>query len=126
MKAKYSVTEFAGGENAPLGYGPPLLLKQSFRLLDWARDDSNKRAWEEIMRETNGQVKKNLFKEDKSEVFMGDFAYLPFDTLSMNKGRRFGFCGLVDTLESFFEMFQELEKLGIVPPMKVGTAQPLI
>lgn len=42
----------------------------------------------------------------------------------MNKGRHYRFCGLVDTLESMFEMFQEMEKLGTLPPVVVDAAWP--
>lgn len=78
------------------------------------------------MKASSGQLKKNVFDGKAQDVFMGDFAFLPFGTLAMNKTRRFGFCGFVDTLESIFEMFQEMEKLGILPPMVVNAARPLI
>jgi len=78
------------------------------------------------MKQSKGQLKKNLFEGDFQDVFMGDFAFLPFGTLSMNKVRRFGFSGFVDTLESIFEMFQEMGKLGILPPMQVDAARPLV
>lgn len=57
---------------------------------------------------------------------MGDFAYLAFGTVTMNKARRYGFCGFVDTLESIFELFQGMEKLGTLPLMKVQAAQPQV
>lgn len=44
----------------------------------------------------------------------------------MNKARRYGFCGFVDTLESIFELFQGMEKLGTLPLMKVQAAQPQV
>ena len=78
------------------------------------------------MKESNGQLKKNMFDDKSQDMFMGDYAFLPFGTLAMNKARRFGFCGFVDTLESIFEMFQEMEKLGSLPPMVVDAARPLI
>jgi len=117
---------FAGGKDGPLGYGPPLIVRQSYQLMEWAKEPSNKRAWEEMMAQSKGQLTKNVFEGGNSDFFMGDFAYLPFGTLSMNKARRFGFCGFVDTLESIFEMYQEMEKLGWLPSMSVDSASLLI
>jgi hypothetical protein len=118
--------ELKGGKEAPLGYGPPLAVKQRFRLVDWAIEPSNKAAWVELMNKSNGRMKRNIFEGSLDEFLMADFTYLPFGTLSMNKARRFGFCGFVDTLECIFEMYQEMAKLGLLPPMKVDAANPLI
>lgn len=122
----YKVKSFAGGKDAPLGYGPPLNLRLSHPLVEWAERPSTSKAWEEMMEQSDGQLKKNLFEGNFQDLFIGDFAFLPFGTLSMNKTRRFGFCGFVDTLESIFEMFQEMGKLGLLPPMQVDAARPLI
>jgi nucleoside-diphosphate-sugar epimerase len=125
-ESKFKVTTFAGGKAGPLGYGPPFLFKQSFQLADWAKDPLNKKAWEEMMAQSNGQLTKNVYDADTNDFSMADFATLPFGQLSLNKVRRFGFCGYVDTLESIFEMFQDMEKLGMLPQMKVDSARPLI
>ncbi|KAH7110540.1 hypothetical protein B0J11DRAFT_498981 [Dendryphion nanum] len=125
-ESKYDVKRMAGGKDAPLGYGPPLTLRLSHPLVKWAEDPSTSKAWEEMMKQSKGALKKNLFEGDFQDVFMGDFAFLPFGTLSMNKVRRFGFCGFVDTLESIFEMFQEMGTLGVLPPMQVDAARPLV
>lgn len=125
-ESNYETTSLAGGKDAPLGYGPPLTMKLSYSLLKWAKDPSASKAWDEMMKQSNGQLKKNLFEGDLQEVFLGDFAFLAFGTLSMNKARRFGFCGFVDTLESIFDMFQEMGKLGMLPPMQVDAARALV
>lgn len=44
----------------------------------------------------------------------------------MNKARRFGFRGFVDSLESIFETFKEMEAYGFLPAMKVTAAEPMI
>ncbi|KAJ4983195.1 nad dependent epimerase dehydratase family protein [Stagonosporopsis vannaccii] len=125
-ESKLQTTMLAGGKDAPLGYGPPTRLRHSFTLAQWASDHSVKEAWEEIMANSSGKVTENPWDGNLKEFFMGDFAYLPFGTPSMNKARRYGFCGFVDTLESVFEMFQEMEKLGTLPPMVVNAAQPQV
>ncbi|KZM22460.1 uncharacterized protein EKO05_0000846 [Ascochyta rabiei] len=123
---KLQTTTMAGAEDCPLGYGPPLVIRNSFTLAQWAADPSKKKAWEEIMSKSNGQLTKNPWDGDLKDFFMGDFAYLAFGTASTNKSKRYGFCGFVDTLESIFEMFQEMERLGILPQMKVDAAQPQV
>lgn len=116
----------AGGKEAPLGYGPQTQIRHSFTLAQWASDPSVKQAWEDIMAKSDGQLTENPWNGDLKDFFMGDFAYLPFGTPSMNKARRYGFCGFVDTLESVFEMFLEMEKLGTLPPMVVDAALPQV
>lgn len=59
------------------------------------------------------------------ETMAGDFAYLNFGTLAMNKARRYGFSGFVDSFESIFESFNEMETLGLLPPMQVKAARSL-
>ncbi|KAF2621867.1 hypothetical protein BU25DRAFT_435221 [Macroventuria anomochaeta] len=125
-ESKLQTTIFTGGKEAPLGYRPPTKLRNSFTLAQWASDSSSKEVWEEIMAKSDGNVTENPWAGDLKDFFMGDFAYLPIGTPSMNKARSYGFCGFVDTLESIFEMFQEMEKLGTLPPMKVDAAQPQV
>jgi hypothetical protein len=124
---KFNDVELKGGKEAPLGHGPPLVHQQSFTLADWAQDPDVKAAWEDIMEESNGQLKTNMFEGNtRGLCMMGDFTFLPFGTLSMNKVRRFGFNGFVDTVESVFETYQEMAELGMLPRMKVDAAKPLI
>ena len=125
-ESRLQTTSLAGGKDSPLGYGPPTQVRYSFMLADWARDPVNRSAWEEIMAKSNGKVTENPWDGDGKDFLMADFAYLPFGTASMNKTKRYGFSGFVDTLESVFEMFQEMEKLGSLPPMVVDAAQPLV
>lgn len=46
--------------------------------------------------------------------------------LSLNKVRYFGFTGFVDTMESLFSAYGEMNKLGMLPPMVVESARPSI
>lgn len=124
-KLKTTIT-FAGGKDSPLGYGPPLPFRQSYTLLDWAVQPDVKETWETMIKQSNGQMTKNIFESNLKDIFIGDFTMNPFGTLSMNKVRLFGFSGFVDTLESIFEMFTEMTKLGVLPPMKVDAARPLV
>ncbi|KAM0343536.1 hypothetical protein ACHAPU_008431 [Fusarium lateritium] len=122
---KTQTIEFAGGERAPLGYGPPLRSNIQFKLADWFKEEENKKAWDEIMKQ-NPEVKANIFADGTSEEIISDFSYVRFGTLSVNKMRRFGFSGFVDTLESMFETFKEMNSFGLLPKMSLDAAHPLV
>ncbi|CAG9955304.1 unnamed protein product [Clonostachys rosea f. rosea IK726] len=124
--SKFKIIEFAGGKDSPLGYGPPTVLKIQFRIAEWFKQPENRVAWEKIMAESAGQVKLNVFDDPAMETVISEFDYARRANLSMNKVRRFGFNGFVDTLESLFEMFQETAEFGALPRMKVTGADPLI
>ncbi|GAP92498.1 putative NAD dependent epimerase dehydratase [Rosellinia necatrix] len=125
-ESKYHIQNFAGGKEAPLGYGPPVVLKTTFRLADWFQQPENKAAWEEIMAKSNGQVKVNVFEDPAMKNLISEFDYARRGNLSMNKSRIMGFCGFVDTLESLFETYQETAIFGALPKMKVASANALI
>jgi hypothetical protein len=44
--------------------------------------------------------------------------------LSMNKAKYFGFCGFVDTTESIHKAYDEMNSLGMLPPMVVKNPRP--
>lgn len=125
-QSKYQVQEMPSGKDTPLGYGPPTNLRLSKPLQKWAEEPSTAKAWEDMMDDSHGQLKTNLFAGAGPDMFLGDFGFLPSATMSMNKARMFSFCGFVDTLESVFLMFTEMASMGILPPMKVERANPLL
>ncbi|KAK5170520.1 uncharacterized protein LTR77_005108 [Saxophila tyrrhenica] len=122
---KFQVTQLAGGQDAPLGYGPPPAIKLSRTLAEWAQDSSNGETWKRMMDESEGKLKVNVFQSGM-DVFMGDFAYYKIGQPSSAKVRRFGFCGFVDTLESVFQMFQDMAKMRVLPAPKVDAARPMV
>ena len=126
-KDDYQVMEMAGGKDCPLGYGPPLTVARSYALSDWMTEENNKAVWKKLMESSGGKLTENPFESDAGgDIGMGDYAYLAFGTPSLNKVRRFGFNGFVDTLESIFEMYREMSLYGMLPPMKVDAARPMI
>lgn len=48
-----------------------------------------------------------------------DFAVLPLNAFTMNlaKGRKFGWYGFVDTIESHRQVIEELVAMNMVPPL---------
>ncbi|KAI8936343.1 hypothetical protein NX059_006757 [Plenodomus lindquistii] len=124
--SKFTVQKMPSGKDTPLGWGPSLDLRLSKSLEKWSAEPSTTKAWTEMMKKSNGQLKRNLLDGKSLDVHMCDFSYIPFGTLSMNKTRMYGFNGFVDTLEGIFEMYTELIQLGVLPPMKVAAARPLV
>ncbi|KAJ4247420.1 hypothetical protein NW762_013095 [Fusarium torreyae] len=119
-----SITKFAGGRDAPLGYGPPLTVSYSFQMKEWFADPENRKQWRTIMNDSHGRITVDV--TENSDLVMGDFAYLDFGSLSMAKGRRFGWTGFVDPLESIFQMYEEMASFGMLPKMVVSAPRPLV
>lgn len=124
-ESKYQSKYFAGGKDCPLGYGPPIEVKMAHPLCKWAEETAVGKDWEEMMKQSNGQLTMNVPEADKQTLVMADFSFAFLGTLSGNKVRRFGFNGFVDTMESIFETYQDMAKLGMLPPMKVDSCKPL-
>ncbi|EGP86794.1 unnamed protein product [Zymoseptoria tritici ST99CH_3D7] len=110
---------------SPLGYGPPVKPRFCFTLQGWAAEAENKQAWAEIMQKHN--LSHNPFDDVTANFECGDFVVGALvSALSMNKARYFGWTGHVDTLESLFMAYSEMNKLGMLPPTVVDKANPLI
>lgn len=115
-----------GGKGAPIGYGPPVTHKYTFSFVEWAKQPENHAAWKELMQKSGGQLIDDPFEQPEDNFQMGDAILIPMGTLNMNKARRMGWTGYVDTMESVFEMYNENARLGLVPKMVAEAAQPLI
>ena len=76
------------------------------------------------MDESNSELKVNVFQSGM-DVFTGDLAYYKMGQPASAKLRRFGFC-FVDTMESVFEMYKDMAKMGTLPGPKVEAARPMI
>lgn len=123
---KFKTIELSGGKDSPLGYGPASSIRVSRALADWAEEEANATAWKQIMEVSNGRVDVKHFEKSKDALIMGDFTFYRIGQTSQVKVRKFGFNGFVDSLESTFEMYQEMAVLGHLPPPAVHAARPLI
>ena len=106
-------------------YGPPLLWRSTFTLVDWASASSNKEAWQRLMATSRGQLTSNPFDDSVANFAFGDAAFRKISSLCMNKARLVGWTGFADTREVLFEMYSEMAELGVLPRMKVAKARPL-
>jgi hypothetical protein len=78
------------------------------------------------MASSDGKITQDPFIDVEANFTFGDAALLISPSLSMNKARRLGWTGFVDTRESLFEMYSEMAELGMLPAMTVREAKPLI
>ncbi|KAF2770451.1 hypothetical protein EJ03DRAFT_373791 [Teratosphaeria nubilosa] len=119
------ITTIDPGQKAtPLGYGPQGKPRFSFTLSKWAEDPANHEAWKETMKKHKLTV--DPFEDIEGHFPFGDaVAFGPPIQLSMNKARCFGWTGHVDTLESLHLAYDELHKIGMLPPI-VAEAKPLV
>lgn len=78
------------------------------------------------MQLSNAQVTDDPFEDPVASFTFGDAAFINFGSLCMNKARRMGWTGFVDTMEAVFEMYTEMRSLKMLPPMKVDSARPLV
>jgi hypothetical protein len=110
-----------------MGYGPALVLMRAETLVLWVENTRTKETREEIMSKSNGQLRTKVFEGDTGKSLMvGDLTHLAFESRSVNKVRKFGFCGFVDAEENILKSFQEMARLGTLPPTKVDAARPLV
>ena len=92
-------------------------MRFKFTFVEWAKRPENKKAWEEISQKHG--LKINPFDESKVERI---FSFLDFGALipypfsySMTKGRRLGWHGYVDSVESWKAVIGELADFKMVP-----------
>ena len=111
-----------GDKPTPLGYGPPIKPRFSFTMSGWASQEENQKAWKEIMQKHN--LTHSPFDDLECWQFADAAAWALALQLSMNKAMNFGWTGHVDTLEALHFAYQELNKIGMLPPM-VAEAKPL-
>jgi len=66
------------------------------------------------------------FEDVELHFPFADGAVTVIGTLGMNKARVMGWTGYVDTTQGIFEMYSEMAKLKMLPPMKVRESAPLM
>ncbi|KAK5137858.1 hypothetical protein LTR08_006627 [Meristemomyces frigidus] len=101
----------------PRGYGPKGITKKKFKMTDWAKRDEVQKAWEELAEE-HGLAQEKLADVDRVFGFLDGVLCrsVPLN-FSMDKSRKLGWHGFVDTSESLLEVFRDLAKIKMVPPV---------
>ncbi|KAK1073108.1 hypothetical protein LTR74_002074 [Friedmanniomyces endolithicus] len=111
--------EYVESETAynPRGYGGKGVTRRKFRLADWAKRDEVKKAWAELAEE-HGLTQKELVDVDRVFGFTDGTLCRPAPlSFSMDKSRKFGWHGFVDSTESLLEVFRDLAHIKMIPPV---------
>lgn len=124
-ESKITTIEPPADKPTPLGYGPPAKTRFNWTLSQWAGKPENHAAWKELMAKHG--LNHDPFEDIEGHFVFGDAAAWGLAmALSMNKARRLGWTGFVDTRESLFKAYGELGRLGMLPPLIVDRAEPLV
>jgi len=124
--SKFEIVQLDGGKGR--GYGVPVTTGSSFKMLEWAQRDCNRKAWREIMDASSGDITSDPFEETvvKDNFQLLDISFSITVTASMNKARLQGWTGFADTLEAAFESVKEMVGMGLLPPVSADAARPLV
>ncbi|KAF2449346.1 NAD dependent epimerase/dehydratase family protein-like protein [Karstenula rhodostoma CBS 690.94] len=103
----------------PRGFGAPATHHVRFTLTSWARRPHVQKAWAEIISQYGLKNAQKLEDMDIDRIFaFADGSLLGGSLdLSMNKARKMGWHGFVDTSESVREVLGEFVGLGMLPPL---------
>ncbi|KAI4624546.1 hypothetical protein J4E83_004221 [Alternaria metachromatica] len=102
----------------PRGFGPPAKLRVRFTLTDWAKQEKVQNAWEEIISKHGLKVDK-LQNMDIDRIFGftdGGLMGSSLD-LTMNKARKMGWHGFVDSNDAIREVLGEFATLKMIPAL---------
>jgi hypothetical protein len=101
----------------PLGYGPPGTITATFTFASWSTLPAVRQAWSELTSTYN--LTGSPFDPDTFNLLDAEILGSWGRVLNMNKNRKLGWHGFVDTNESMLNVIGEMAGLGLVPPMPV-------
>ncbi|KAF2706961.1 hypothetical protein K504DRAFT_459399 [Pleomassaria siparia CBS 279.74] len=106
-------------EPPPRGFGPPATIRTRFTLVSYMQQPSAQKAWASLLSKHNLKAQR-LEDMDVERIF--SFADMSLAgsgglDMSMNKARKLGWHGFVDTTECFREVLDEFVGLGMLPPL---------
>ncbi|KAK1093762.1 hypothetical protein LTR48_001668 [Friedmanniomyces endolithicus] len=105
----------------PRGYGGKGVTRRKFRLADWAKREEVKKAWAELAEE-HGLTQRELVDVDRVFGFTDGTLCRPAPlSFSMDKSRKLGWHGFVDSTESLLEVFRDLAHIKMIPPVPEAT-----
>lgn len=113
------VADILQGLTEPLNrHGPPGRVRSTFNLIDWAQQSEVRTAWSELMKAHT------LVKDPLQDPTKSNFSSLQFSLTmswswqaSMDKARKYGWHGHVDSIESMKEVFERFVETKMIPPL---------
>jgi hypothetical protein len=103
----------------PLTFADPGTIHFTFSFLDWSRRPDVTAAWAELVAQHKLQGSPFEKAQDTFGLIDGEILGGWGRVLSMNKNRKLGWHGFVDTEESIVDVIKEMAELRLVPPMPV-------
>ncbi|EXJ76531.1 uncharacterized protein A1O5_01039 [Cladophialophora psammophila CBS 110553] len=101
----------------PRGYGGKGVSRRKFTFAEWAKRKDVREAWKEIA-EQHQLTQKELRDVDRVFGFLdGTVCRAAPLVFSTDKARKLGWHGFVDSSESLLEVFEDLAKLKMIPPV---------
>ncbi|CAK4031005.1 hypotheticalsprotein [Lecanosticta acicola] len=100
----------------PRGYGPKGITRRKFSTVAWAKKPEVQQAWSELVREHG--LTQELKDIDRVFGFLDGTLCRPAPLLfSMDKSRKLGWHGFVDSSEAMLDVFRDFAKLQMIPPV---------
>ncbi|KAK4948705.1 hypothetical protein LTR10_012709 [Elasticomyces elasticus] len=101
----------------PRGYGDKGTSRRRFTFVEWAQRPEVTSAWKEIA-EQNGLAWKELKNTERVFGFLDGTVCRPAPLIfSTDKARKLGWHGFVDSSESLLEVFDDLARIKMIPPV---------
>ncbi|MCJ1382511.1 hypothetical protein MMC17_005624 [Xylographa soralifera] len=105
-------------EPPPRGFGPRGKIYASFSFASWAQEPEVLTAWD-ALRKKYGLVQSPFDDTLKTFGLIDGEILTPWPrSISMDKSRKLGWHGYVDTKDAIFETITKLAELKMVPPME--------
>ena len=102
----------------PRGFGGPGVIKASFSFLEWSKRPEVLQAWEDLKR--THDLRYSPFGDRAMDTFglidgeiLGGWGRI----VSMDRNRKLGWHGFVDTKEAIKQVINEMANLHMVPPL---------
>lgn len=107
-----------GFDPPPRGYGGRGVVKRRYSMVEWAERSEVKAAWEEL-REEHGLAE--IKEVDRVFGFLdGTLVRAGALLFSSDKAKKLGWFGFVDSSEAILEVFEDLAKIKMIPPLPTG------
>ncbi|EEH18788.1 hypothetical protein PABG_01107 [Paracoccidioides brasiliensis Pb03] len=107
----------------PRGFGPPEKIEFTYSMAAWAYDPLVHKAWQELLQKHGLVQDPFAIPAERNRIFgLADTAILggmPVQ-FSMDKTRKFGWHGTVDSLASLRNVLEELVEMKMLPPLPKG------
>jgi hypothetical protein len=106
-------------KTSPRGFGGPGVVKSSFSFLEWSRKPEVLKAWEEI--KTKHGLNDSPFGDKARDTFGlidGEISGGWGRSVAMDRNRKLGWHGYVDTKEAIKSVINDLTHLKMVPPLE--------